>query len=775
MRESAISSTQSDPLPIPTGTKDRLEQALQRLPFRSHLSLEPLFEELARLGKAAPDVPALRGAITDPAVLDEHKDVLRELLGHVFPALLDDQLLVRAYAPFAPGSFFTTPSYREVFGAEGVEISQANGMVRREFFNENLLFAYRILFHRNHEQLASPRAFVKQVRDTHTGLDRFFMNEGSIQFARVDHGDLELLPKAEFQRLLDMEDLDELQRRMPLDGVTFSGFIYIRYVEITELHNLSLLKSELVQEGALKHPDRIRDRLRSILGLADVDLGVVLRYEASGDGRFCNNRSLLRGYEGCMAKAAGSLYDRVGRTGTPVFIPDLAEHDGSSPLVGLLREDGFRSLALIPLVEDHEVIGVLEIGSRTPEAVNPTVSRKLCDLMGPITVAARREMDETASAIERTIKAHCTAIHPSVAWRFEEAAYHYNAEVAAKGSAAFEAIAFDGVYPLFGAMDIRGSSASRNVAIEADLLEQLGLARGTLAVVRELLPMPILDYYDAALARFESSVRGGLSSGDEIAVIEFLHSRIEPFLEDVRRRDVLPKDASGFDAIDRYCGKLDPSLGILYRQRKHYEHSVALINERLAKVTERAQEQAQAIFPHYFEMFRTDGVEHSIYVGQSMTRDGTFSDVQLKNLRLWQLELMCEQARVAEGLLAEMDVPLRTTPLVLVQSSPITIQFSTDEKQFAVEGSYNIRYEIIKKRIDKATVRGTGERLTQPGRLAVIYTQDREQEEYRRYFDYLAEKGCLAGDVELLELDDLQGVSGLRALRAEIVLPGAPA
>ena len=67
-------------------------------------------------------------------------------------------------------------------------------------------------------------------------------------------------------------------------------------------------------------------------------------------------------------------------------------------------------------------------------------------------------------------------------------------------------------------------------------------------------------------------------------------------------------------------------------------------------------------------------------------------------------------------------------------------------------------------------LRGTGERLTQPGYLAIIYTQDKEYDEYRRYVEYLAGKGLLETEYETLELDDLQGVSGLRALRAKIVL-----
>ena len=497
---------------------------------------------------------------------------------------------------------------------------------------------------------------------------------------------------------------------------------------------------------------------------------MVLRYEARTNQRICNNRSLLRNHAGCMTSIAGSLYDEAFAAQEPCFVPDLRECDCDSPLIALLREEGFRSLGLIPLIEDGEAVAMLELASRTPDTINATTARKLSDLLVPLTVAARREMEEAASSIERAIKTHCTAIHPSVAWRFEEAAYHYTRDLAATGQATFENIVFEDVYPLFGAMDIRGSSASRNDAIEADLLQQLDLARETLREIHGAHPMPIAEYYDTALGGFRASVAKGLSSGDEISVIEFLHSRIRAFLETVRKNVVLPKDAAGMDAVDRYEGRVDPNLGIVYHKRRQYEHSVALINNALASFAEEEQIKAQAMFPHYFEMFKTDGVEHSMYVGQSMVRGHSFDDVQLKNLRLWQLELMCNKARIAEQLVEQMDVPLRTTPLVLVQSSPLTIQFSTDEKQFAVEGSYNIRYEIIKKRIDKSTIRGTNERLTQPGRLAVIYSQDREYEEYRRYFDYLVTKGYLGPDFESLELNDLQGVSGLRALRGTILM-----
>jgi hypothetical protein len=105
---------------------------------------------------------------------------------------------------------------------------------------------------------------------------------------------------------------------------------------------------------------------------------------------------------------------------------------------------------------------------------------------------------------------------------------------------------------------------------------------------------------------------------------------------------------------------------------------------------------------------------------------------------------------------------------VLVQHAPMSIRFRFDEKRFDVDGAYDIRYEIVKKRIDKALIKGTSERVTQPGRLAIVYSQPSEAMEYRGYIEYLQSLGYLTRGVEELELEELQGVHGLRALRVTV-------
>jgi len=166
-------------------------------------------------------------------------------------------------------------------------------------------------------------------------------------------------------------------------------------------------------------------------------------------------------------------------------------------------------------------------------------------------------------------------------------------------------------------------------------------------------------------------------------------------------------------------------------------------------------------------------------VGASLTEGGGWDPLYLKNLRLWQLMVSCGMAMRAEQLRATLPVPLEATHLVLVQHAPLAIRFRFDEKRFDVDGAYDIRYEIVKKRIDKALIKGTSERVTQPGRIAIVYSQPGEAHEYRGYIEYLQSLGYLTRGIEELELEALQGVHGLRALRVTVDTsaraPAAPA
>src|SRR5690606_38416737 len=107
--------------------------------------------------------------------------------------------------------------------------------------------------------------------------------------------------------------------------------------------------------------------------------------------------------------------------------------------------------------------------------------------------------------------------------------------------------------------------------------------------------------------------------------------------------------------------------------------------------------------------------------------------------------------------------------MVSVFNKPLTIQFRTDEKQFDVYGTYNASYEVVKKRVDKAFVRGTNERVTVNGKLTIIYSQKEDEQSYLQYIKFLQFKKVFGSPIELLELEDLQGIAGLKAIRVPVL------
>jgi hypothetical protein len=146
-----------------------------------------------------------------------------------------------------------------------------------------------------------------------------------------------------------------------------------------------------------------------------------------------------------------------------------------------------------------------------------------------------------------------------------------------------------------------------------------------------------------------------------------------------------------------------------------------------------------------------------------------FHSIYLHNLRLWQLIVMCEMENEFSQLQKKLESKLDIASLILVYGTPLSIHFRQDEKRFDVEGAYNARYEIVKKRVDKANIHGTRERITQPGKIAIIYSNEQDARDYKKYIKFLQAKNYLKpGEVEDHELQDLQGITGLHALRVEV-------
>ena len=378
-------------------------------------------------------------------------------------------------------------------------------------------------------------------------------------------------------------------------------------------------------------------------------------------------------------------------------------------------------------------------------------------------MSAKKFKTDSQNQIEAIIQQECTTIHHSVKWRFEAESKKFLTNKYNEKEAVFSDIIFKDVYPLYGQLDIKNSSMKRNEAVKIDLTYQINEVKKILMKAFEQSKITAYEELIYRIDTYKKDVKKGLSAGTEYKILEFLRTDIYPVFKPIKQSD--PRLEA---LVNKYESHLDHELGTIYRERKKYDTSVNTLNHRLAAFIDQKQEEAQAVFPHYFERYKTDGIEYNIYVGESITNKKEFDPVYLQNLRLWQLIVMCQMELEFKSIQKDLATSIEVASLILVYSTPLAVHFRMDEKRFDVEGAYNARYEIIKKRVDKANIKGTKERVTQPGHIAIIYSQEKDARDYLKFLKFLHFKGLVNEDIEDLELEDLQGITGLKALRVKV-------
>ena len=766
--------------------------ASARSAFATVLSLEPLLAYwhareadpnpgLALLARAitrqAARMPWLRGSLSDPQVLDGARNFLETIMLAVFPTAAVGTSISGAVPPFQRTSFYYTPRFAKVLlNREGI-IKQPLNLDLASMETYMARMAYQLVLHRLYGvALPAAGAIIFTVPDYDIGLYRHYGVEIDSSFVQVRV--VSTLPE------LTPEQLEQLGHRrhnlalwhelLPPELFVLEGFNVLQLVDVTDQEILSELKYDLLERDVLQASDRleqIQEKLRVLFGRPALQLGIAAYDEKKERfvdfGRKINHSFLTKQVQHNRPDSGfRQIYNRLLRERRPLVLADVARADIPADLRAQVLELGIHSAILALLPYGGDTVGLLEIGSPNAGDLDEFDLEKVAQFVPLFAVAVKRNAEDLQSRIQAVMQEWFTPIHPTMEWRFTDAARNLLArhDDGQRGSE-MEAIVFEDVYPLHGSCDIRGSSTARNEAIQGDLIEHLTLANRVLKKASDLRQLPILDelkfYVDKNLRR----LRQGIISGDELTIYESLRLEVEPLFEYLAQHtpELRP-------VITAYWANIDPKLGILYKRRQAFEQSVTAINDAVGALLDGEEAKAQLMFPHYFQRFKSDGVEFNIYVGESLVQNKPFDLVFLKNLRLWQLLTMVEITRHTHTLAPTLPVFLETTQLIYIHGQPLSIRFRQDERQFDVDGAYNIRYEIIKKRIDKATVSGTGERLTQPGRLALVYAQTREATEYLEYIDYLQDRGLLEPDVEELELEEMQGVKGLLALRVQVRL-----
>ena len=758
-----------------------------KMPFECALDLTPVinqWQEKAKNGSKGEKLhatevlelleqnPALKELIYDYETVDKYEKEIEIILSDLFPKNLQLNEIKAATFPFDPRPFNRTERMVNI-------MNDADEKHHFEIKKDDvpLMFLFgclRVLGEFYGKSISIHRPWNFSIPNKKTGITHHYRVLFNADFIKLEaKGKLHTITDAQIEELKnDHINIAKWKKIIKPENFIFKGIGLMSLVDITEQESMSLLKGLLLvgeSNVGIKKLDQIEFHVRNIFKLPELTMGFT-RYDKKYNQLVSSEKGDIKSFivndKGKMESNdfVDQLIGKFKKDARPLVFEDLKEEAKCCNISESIYKQGVGSLMIAPIVYDGDIIAVVEFASPNAGDFNVLSTVKLEDLLPMLANAAYRSLREFDSAVQALIKEKFTSLHSSVEWKFEEVALNLIKKQMKEETDEIEPIIFSGIYPLFGQSDIRNSSNRRNDAIQADLIKQLNLAKTALTNATEKVKAVAFDEVLFRAEKYITDINAGLQAGDEISIQEFFRYEVEPLLNHL-------KSSNDVDAalVDEYFDSLDSQTHMIYEQRKLYEKSVFMLNECISNILEKRQDDAQSVYPHYFEKYKTDGVEHNMYIGGSMNPTKEFNPIYLSNLRLWQLVTMCEVVQKTAAQKKDMPIPLDVASLILAQSAPLSIRFRMDEKQFDVDGTYNVRYEIVKKRIDKAYIKGTGERLTQPGKIAIVYSQQKEIDEYENYFEFLQAKNLIRDEIEHLDLDDLPGANGLKAVRFEVV------
>lgn len=711
--------------------------------------------------------------------MHKYEALLQLAYNTLAPIIEDEEKQLRAFCvPLRPIMFYSTNAFFNLI------TSIKTGGVREDILEKNPeapkkseKFAYSLILERYY-QLPSffSSEIVHSLVDDKTGLTHYYKLDLDARFIDILYPTelpdikMELL---RFSEHASDEAINFLEEKLPLHLFTFEGFAVSSLTDVTmesalqNIRNIVLDNTFSEQERSYEH---VISSLKTLTGSNEVEFGLLPVLQVNNKLIFnegtCMNSMLIKtaNKKGVAERTYMSLAEGYLKTPKLIFFREITNEDAERQIyLKLLRLAGVHAYALMPVFFNNRLTGVLEIYAKKPGSLDEATLSKLEPAIPLLSQLLKNNVDEFNSDIEKVIKEKFTAVQPSVQWKFNDVAWHYIRDTHFnKEKRELEEIVFDKVYPLYGAVDIRNSTEERNAALRRDMEVQFTALLKTLEQLKEISGLGLIDEKIFNAKKWLRRI-GEPGFNQELKLNDFMENEITPFLIELAE-----SNQEYNPVLEAYFKVTDERTGEGNENRRQLENSMNTVISAVNNYMEQLKEEVQKAYPCYFEKFRTDGVEYDIYIGQSIAPDRPFTDMYLKNLRLLQVKSMAAVAKYAYALKDGLSRPVDTTQLIFIHAHPIDIKFRKDEKRFDVEGTYNIRYHIIKKRIDKVRVKETKERLTQPGKIALVYFNQKEADEYRSYIKYLQGEGILKNDMEYLDLEDVQGVNGLKALRVGV-------
>ena len=490
--------------------------------------------------------PELKNGVADIDDLTNKSGVLKHLLADLFPEALTDNEIKAVSVPFQNFVFNTSRRFQKILNGAG----PAFDIAIRDF-SEHQVY------------VMSCCIILGDIYDVHFDFSRPFFYDIPTAAGVMKH--YRILYNADFMEVIpnetaialttddinllrdNFDDISLWKRLFPIGSYTLKGFALVNLFDATIENAVSSLKGTLLSshydkdEADVNHvKESIQHVFRSIFKIPDLRVGFTTfnpdenTFSAASFNKQLHSYLLDEMNEASFTEmlCVNSMNCVVGNQNyfSVSDVQALLKNEPDNVLAQRFDKQGIQSFILAPIVKDGNMLGIVELVSNRPRELNSINANTLENVMPYIVDTIDRQYANLQNQIRAIIQNEYTTIHPSVYWKFRREAiksidYHH-----LKKDYALKEITFKNVYPLYGQIDIKGSSETRNLSIQLDLENQLA----ALIPLVESLKIDNVDLTDeiGELKALSKNLHISLRADTEQYIQNFLEVQIHPIFKD---------------------------------------------------------------------------------------------------------------------------------------------------------------------------------------------------------------------------------------------------
>src|SRR5688572_4149001 len=367
-----------------------LEASIDTFPFNTVLSFVPIIEYwraktndpskstslVARqIAKELKEAPELLEPIEDISVLDQHYELVAQLMSAVFPAATFETEIMGAITPLQDFSFYFAPKFSEIILNNDHFLKQPLNMDTRTMHYYLTRLTYLLILEKfYHIPQPAREPLIYTIPDYKTGLYRHYNIELNSSFLKIQHfgEDIELSQETIQQLYDNFNNIELWMEALPPEQFTLEGFYVMKLVDVTDQEVLSSLKYDLLQTDVMMAADRfeqLQEKIRVLFKRPNLQLGVTAFHKNRNTfvnfGNKINHSFLVQTTTGesNFSREFRALYRQLVQEGKPLVVKDVRESSLPEKVKKEILKLGINNIILVLLRFHNETIGILELGS----------------------------------------------------------------------------------------------------------------------------------------------------------------------------------------------------------------------------------------------------------------------------------------------------------------------------------------------------------------------------------------------------------------------------